>query len=133
MVQPLVSPPPLLAGRPPFRLRRRRPTGWHCLLGTAIGGPAGARIRVNAVLLHPQHGVALVDVAPRSTPRAEDALRQCLAEGGLRAWPAAELPVVYLCLTPEELRGLPALLRAVVAQRPWSPRRPDPRWLREAR
>ncbi|MCB4822609.1 hypothetical protein [Roseicella aerolata] len=126
-------PPAGEAGPPPrpSRVGRHRPVGWRCLQTTAIGGPAERRLRVNAVLLHPAHGIALIDLAPRSTPRAVATLRRSLAGQGLRACAGPEIPIVYLCVTPEELRSLPHLLRAAIIRQAEAAGRPDRRWVAE--
>ncbi len=98
------------ANWPRFSLRQ-----WEVLFDVAIGDFDGVPSRVDAMLLHPRRGIALIDIAPKITPRASQIMRQTLAEAGALASRAQWLPIVYCCLSPDEVPELAGLLDTAFA------------------
>jgi len=87
----------------------------RCRQGTALpsGGPTGCH-----VLAHPEVGLALLDVAPDTTPNAEARLRRVLAASGFPQRFPGTLPIWHGRIEPTELRLLPPLLEAAFAAQP---------------
>ena len=86
--------------------------GWVVLRDCALAdGNQGARARVRYALLHPDIGIALLDLLPGSTtPGAPNRLRALLDAVGFRAAFGNYPPVVYLCVPSRSLFGLNGLL-----------------------
>ncbi|SDE41435.1 hypothetical protein SAMN04487779_103421 [Belnapia rosea] len=97
-------------GWPRFALRQ-----WDSLFDVAIGNLHEVPLRVDAVLLHPRRGVALIDIAPKATPRAAQIMRQTILQSGLLRRRVASLPIVYCCLSLEEVPHLASLLDTAFA------------------
>lgn len=122
-----VRRPASCANWPRFSLRH-----WEVLFEAAIGDLDGVPFHVDAMLLHPQRGVALIDIAPKVTPRASELMRQTLAEtDALAAW-ASWLPIVYCCISPDEVPELAGLLDTAFAGHMPVPVG-DSDWVRELR
>nr|WP_294167922.1 hypothetical protein [uncultured Sphingomonas sp.] len=110
--------------------------GWVVSRDCALaGGGAGAAVeRVRYALLHPQVGIALLDIVPGPTaPHAADRVRRMLDGAGLAAAHGGIPPVVYLCMPARALFDLGAVLDLEFAGRP-SPRPPlgDAAWVATA-
>lgn len=91
---------------------------WEVVPRPVIGGSAEHPIRTDLALLHPDRGIALVDLAPRATFHAAASLRQILDAAQLEARYPGQLPVVYHRLAPEEVPLVPRLLEAAFATEP---------------
>lgn len=96
------------------RLMAALPAGW-LWLGQARAGtdPSGCY-----VLAHPGHGLALVDVAPEATPRAEARLRAALHGSGFAYAFSGMLPVVHVRVEPTGLALVRPLLEGGLAAQP---------------
>lgn len=78
--------------------------GWIALRGCTLDAD-DAPARVRYALLHPQVGIALLDVVPgQTTPHAPDLLRRKLEAGTFHAEFGCIPPILYFCIP---LRGLP--------------------------
>ena len=97
--------PPGCTNWPRFSLRQ-----WEVLFDVVIGDLDGVPSHVDAMLLHPRRGVALIDIAPKITPRASETIRQTLAETEAFAARASRIPIVYCCISPDEVPELASLL-----------------------
>ena len=67
-------------------------------------------------LLHPERGIALLDVAPEKTPDAVDRLRRGLAAAKFQKTFAGSLPIVYRRLAQEDLLHLGDIVGAAFAE-----------------
>jgi hypothetical protein len=83
-----------------------------------IGGTAEHPARVDLALLHPGRGIALVDLAPRTTAHAVTSLRRVLDAARLPARHPGSLPITYCRLAPGEVSHLPHLLDVAFAAEP---------------
>jgi hypothetical protein len=70
------------------------------------------------VLIHPERGVAVVDILPFETPDPVEAVRYRLDAARFSAIFAGDLPVVHLRLTPRQMPFLPSLLDDAFAAQP---------------
>lgn len=86
--------------------------GWTVLRDCALADDdQGARARVRYALLHPDTGIALLDLLPgATTPGAPDRLRKLLDSVGFRSAFGGYPPIVYLCMPSRSLSGLGVLL-----------------------
>lgn len=84
--------------------------GWIGLERCNVSPIISEVLEVPHVLLHPDVGVALVDLAPAVTPNAEAAFRARLEAARFAAIFPGQLPVVHLQLRPEELGQLAPLM-----------------------
>lgn len=92
------------APQPPGVALRTGP-GWRILRGDRLfGGPQPF------VLLHPEVGVALLDIAPHVTAEGPERLQRALAEADFSARFPGDLPVVHRVLPTEHLGRLPDIL-----------------------
>jgi hypothetical protein len=91
----------------PTGLRMRR---WEMLSDPAVGGAPEDRLCVDAVLMHPDRGIALIDIAPKTTPRAVSILRNTLRSTSHMPAHFDAVPIVYCCLALEEV---PSILRVL--------------------
>ncbi|MFZ4405849.1 MAG: SH3 domain-containing protein [Paracraurococcus sp.] len=94
------------------------PPGWIGLEQCNLSPVQGQALRVPHVLLHPDVGVALLDLAPALAEGAEPAFRARLEAARFAAIFPGNLPVVHLQLEPEELGQLGTLLPAAFATLP---------------
>jgi hypothetical protein len=83
-----------------------------------IGGTGEAPVTIDVVLLHPAHGVALLESPPHWTPDAPARLRRRLAQARFAAIFPGTLPVVHARLQRGALSGLPQLLANGFAAQP---------------
>ena len=95
------------------------PTGWS-VIGRCRQGTAGPAVRPTRchVLANPAVGIALLDLAPDTTPNAEARLRRVLDAAGFRTAFPGMLPVWHGRVEPVELRLLPTLLKAAFTALP---------------
>lgn len=94
------------------------PPGWTRLDQCNLSAIQGEALVVPHVLLHPEIGVALIDIAPAETAGAEPAFRDRLESARFAAIFPGQLPVVHLQLQPEELESLGTLLPQAFATLP---------------
>src|SRR4051812_3355954 len=94
------------------------PPGWIRLDHCNLSPFQGQALLVPHVLLHPEIGVALIDIAPAAAAGAEQAFRDRLESARFAAIFPGQLPVVHLQLQPEELGSLGALLQQAFATLP---------------
>jgi hypothetical protein len=94
------------------------PPGWIRLDQCNLSPFQGQALLVPHVLLHPEIGVALIDIAPGETAGAEAAFRDRLEAARFAAIFPGDLPVVHLQLQPEELGSLGTLLPQAFAGLP---------------
>ena len=107
---------------------------WLALADLEIGQPPDVAV-ADYVLLHGEHGVALVDVAesgaaPKNgdaAPDAAGAFRRVLESEGFSTFFPGELPVVHLTVPPDEQNLSDRLKAAFAAVPPLSIT--DPEWL----
>ncbi len=100
------------------------PDPWTLLAERAIGDTD----RVGAVLVHPEIGVALIDVAPRDAGPAAAALGELLARERFAEFFPGELPIVAVSVAAEDIPGIGERLaeafdaapRLSIADRDWS-------------
>ncbi len=103
----------------------RLPDAWTLITDRRIGGGDGPHVAW--VLLHPEIGVALVDLAPAQPERAVGALRALLdgADPAYRDW--ERVPIVAVATTPEEGAAIGQRLADAFAAAPPCPAA-DPAW-----
>lgn len=94
------------------------PPGWIRLDQCNLSAIQGQTLVVQHVLLHPEIGVALIDIAPAEAPGAEAAFRDRLESARFAAIFPGQLPVVHLQLEPEVLGSLETLLPEAFAALP---------------
>ena len=94
------------------------PPGWIGLEHCNLSPVQGQVLEVPHVLLHPEIGVALIDIAPGEAVGAEPAFRARLESARFAAIFPGELPIVHLQLQPEELSSLDTLLPNAFATLP---------------
>ncbi len=84
--------------------------GWVLLRDVLLppdpGRTSSSPLRVCFALLHPERGIALLDLEPKNAPDAVGRLRQVLAAAGFQSTFAGHLPIVYRRLTQEEIPHL---------------------------
>ena len=74
------------------------PPGWLCLQDCNLSGQLNRPVVVPFVLMHPDVGVALLDVSPSSNPEAESVLRRRLEAARFESIFPGYLPVLHLQL-----------------------------------
>lgn len=94
------------------------PPGWIGLADCNISPVPGQPVHLPYVLLHPETGVALVDVAPAETAHAEAAFRSRLEGARFAAIFPGHLPVLHLSVGPGDFGRLAALLQEGFAALP---------------
>jgi len=94
------------------------PSGWICLRDSNISGLLSRPVQIHYVLLHPDVGIALLDVAPTVTPDAEAILRQRLAAVRFDAIFQGYLPIVYRSIRPDEVNAIDDILAEAFAALP---------------
>src|SRR4051812_35893584 len=94
------------------------PPGWIGLEQCNLSPVPGQVLQVPYVLLHPEVGVALIDVAPGEALGAEPAFRARLEAARFAAIFPGHLPVVHLQVQSEELHQLGSLLPEAFATLP---------------
>ncbi|WP_043833730.1 hypothetical protein [Muricoccus aerilatus] len=95
----------------------RLPEGWVCGRNCDIGGTMEVPVTVDYVLMHPRHGVALIDLREPGH-NAEGVLRQRLEETGFHRIFTGYLPVIHGTLLPSELPVAVELVGAAFAELP---------------
>lgn len=94
------------------------PPGWLCLQDCNLSGQLNQSVVVPFVLMHPDVGVALVDVSPVSNPEAESILRRRLEAARFGSIFPGFLPVLHLRLDRADLPATEAILRDAFAAMP---------------
>lgn len=95
--------------------------GWIALRGCTLDAGDDASVRVRYALLHPQVGIALLDVVPgRTTPHAADRLRWKLDAGGFHAEFGCVPPILYFCIPLRALSDVGHLLEHEFGRQPAS-------------
>ena len=110
--------------------------GWVVLRDCALAGDdAGAAAgRVRNALLHPQVGIALLDVVPGPTVQhAADRLRRTLDAAGFAAAHGWLPPIVHLCMPARSLADLETALDQEFAGRSSRPPPGDAAWVATVR
>ncbi|MDO9707596.1 SH3 domain-containing protein [Paracraurococcus lichenis] len=106
------------AARPPPARAGGLPPGWIGLEQCNISPLPGHVLTMPHVLLHPEVGVALIDLAPGETPGAEEAFRARLESARFAAIFPGTLPVVHLILPQEAPDQLGPVLQEAFAGLP---------------
>lgn len=83
-----------------------------------ISGLLSQPVQIHYVLLHPDVGMALLDVAPAVTPDAEAILRQRLAAVRFEAIFQGYLPIVYRSIRPSDVNAIDGILAEAFAALP---------------
>lgn len=91
--------------------------GWSLARDCRIGCEA-TPVRIDIVLLHPEIGVALLELTPRWTADATALLRQRLELARFGAIFPGELPVAHLRLRWQDLAALPEMLAEAFGTQP---------------
>jgi hypothetical protein len=98
------------AGRPLSHLAAtlaRLPEAWLLLLGRRIGATP-----VDAILVHPDIGMALIDVGPRPPDAAQAALRAWFYLEEFDCRFPGELPIVAFSIAQDAIEAIGAILAA---------------------
>jgi len=95
----------------------RLPDGWVCGRRCDVGGPMEEPVIVDFVLMHPQLGIALIDLR-EPIHDAEAFLRQRLEETGFGAIFTGHLPVVHGTLRRADLPSVVELVGMALAELP---------------
>lgn len=99
------------------------PSGWICLRDCNLTGNLSQPVQIPFVLLHPEVGVALLDLAGASpgVPDAEAILRRRLEAARFESIFPGYLPIVHLRIRPGDIEAIDTLLgEAFTAQPPLS-------------
>lgn len=92
--------------------------GWTALRGCVLDTGDAAPVPVAYALLHPQVGIALLDLVPgRTTPHAPDHLRRTLNAAAFGCIP----PILYFCIPVRALPDVGYLLEHEFSRQPPSP------------
>lgn len=94
------------------------PPGWLCLQDCNLSGQLNQPVVVPFVLMHPDIGVALVDVSPISNPEAESILRRRLDTARFDSIFPGFLPILHLRLDRADLPATESILRDAFAAMP---------------
>ncbi|HYI81661.1 MAG TPA: SH3 domain-containing protein [Acetobacteraceae bacterium] len=94
------------------------PPGWLCLQDCNLSGQLNQPVVVPFVLIHPDVGVALIDIAPASNPEADSILRQRLETARFGSIFPGFLPILHLRLDRADLPSTESILRDAFASRP---------------
>ena len=96
--------------------------GWVALRGCVLDTGDAAPARVRYALLHPQVGIALLDVVPgQTTPDASDRLRRKLDALAFDAEFGCTPPILYFCVPLRVLPDVGHLLEYEFGRQPASP------------
>ncbi len=94
---------------------------WLVLRDVALArGAVGTSLpsRVGIVLLHPERGIALVDLGSESTPHVVECVRRALAIARFEVIFAGRLPIVHLRLSQEDIACLAEAIDAAFGGEP---------------
>lgn len=94
------------------------PPGWLCIQDCNLSGQLNQSVVVPFVLMHPDIGVALIDVAPAANPEAEPILRRRLDMARFDSIFPGFLPILHLRLDRADLPATEAILRDAFAAMP---------------
>ena len=94
------------------------PPGWLCLQDCNLSGQLSQPVVVPFVLMHPDVGVALIDVAPIANPDAESVLRRRLEAARFESIFPGFLPILHLRLDRADLPSTETILRDAFAALP---------------
>lgn len=94
------------------------PPGWLCLQDCNVSGQLNQPVVVPFVLMHPDVGVALIDVAPAQNPEAEQILRRRLDAARFESIFPGFLPILHLRLDRADLPATEAILRDAFSAMP---------------
>ena len=94
------------------------PPGWLCLQDCNLSGQLNQPVVVPFVLMHPDTGVALIDISPTSNPEAEPILRRRLEAARFDSIFPGFLPILHLRLDRADLPATEAILRDAFAALP---------------
>ena len=94
------------------------PPGWLCLQDCNLSGQFGQPVVVPFVLMHPDVGVALIDLAPAANPDAESVLRRRLEAARFESIFSGFLPILHLRLDRADLPSTETILRDAFAALP---------------
>lgn len=94
------------------------PPGWLCLQDCNLSGQLNQPVVVPFVLLHPDVGVALIDVTPIANPEAEIVLRRRLEAARFGSIFPGFLPILHLRLDRADLPSTETILRDAFAALP---------------
>jgi len=107
--------------------------GWVALRGCVLDTGDAAPARVRYALLHPQIGIALLDVVPgQTTPDAPDRLRRKLDALAFDAEFGCTPPVLYFCIPMRVLPDVGHLLEYEFDRQPASPLPRNDGWVAAA-
>ena len=96
--------------------------GWIALRGCVLDTGDAAPAPVRYALLHPQVGIALLDVVPgRTTPHAPDHLRRALDAVAFHTEFGCTPPILYFCIPVQVLPDVGYLLEHEFSRQPPSP------------
>ena len=94
------------------------PPGWLCLQDCNVSGQLNQPVIVPFVLMHPDVGVALIDMAPAHNPEAEQILRRRLDAARFESIFPGFLPILHLRLDRADLPATEAILRDAFSAMP---------------
>lgn len=94
------------------------PPGWLCLWDCNLSGQLNQPVVVPFVLIHPDVGVALIDVAPDANPEADMILRRRLEGARFESIFPGFLPILHLTLDRADLPSVETILRDAFAALP---------------
>lgn len=94
------------------------PPGWLCLQDCNVSGQLNQPVVVPFVLMHPDIGVAMIDIAPVQNPEAEQILRRRLDAARFESIFPGFLPILHLRLDRADLPATEAILRDAFAAMP---------------
>ena len=108
--------------------------GWVALRGCVLDADDAAPARVRYALLHPQVGIALLDVVPgQTTPNASDRLKRKLDAVEFNAEFGCIPPILYFCIPVRVLPDVGHLLEYEFGRQPPSPLPRGDGWVTAAR
>jgi SH3 domain-containing protein len=94
------------------------PSGWVCLRNCNLSGRTAQPVPIPFVLLHPEVGVALLELAPGTAADAEGVLRRRLEAARFDGIFPGHLPIVHLRVAREDLAALDSILHEAFAAVP---------------
>ncbi len=94
------------------------PSGWICLRDCNLSGNLSRPVTIPFVLLHPEVGVALLDIGTTPATDPEAVLRQRLEAARFESIFPGYLPIVHLRLRPAEIEAIDTILSEAFAALP---------------